>query len=333
MNNLRIAYIGCGAVVERSHLPALVGKPNMSATVLIDFNQSQRTKLADQYSIEHHGESVDAFLQHFDVAVIATPSASHFSLTKMLLDANKHVLVEKPLALDYSQACELVELAKKKQKVVSVSLIRRYMPHYKLFKTLIASGVVGEIKSFIYEEGAVFKWPVQGSGFYDQQVSGGGVLMDNGAHVLDACLWWFGDYVSVEYQDDAQGGVEAECELMLTLANGATGTVAMSRLRKLSNTINVVGDKGCISMDLANGEIKLDLVNGSVGLTGFAAQEVEMTTVDLFKAQYSAINELIASKNTERNETELVLGVDCLPSIRLIEECYANREALSYRVG
>ena len=333
MNNLRIAYIGCGAVVERSHLPALVGNPSMTATVLIDFNQSQRIKLADQYSIEHHGDSVDAFLQHFDVAVIATPSASHFALTKMLLDANKHVLVEKPLALDYSQACELVELANRKQKIVSVSLIRRYIPHYKLFKTLIAAGVVGEVQSFTYEEGAVFNWPVQGAGFYDQQVSGGGVLMDNGAHVLDACLWWFGDYASVEYKDDAQGGVEAECELMLTLANGAKGTVAMSRLRKLSNTINVVGDKGSINMDLANGEIKLNLTNEPIGLAGSADQKVDMTTVDLFKAQYSAINELITSKNNERSETELVLGADCLPSIRLIEECYANREALSYRVG
>ena len=86
-------------------------------------------------------------------------------------------------------------------------------------------------------------------------------------------------------------------------------------------------------MDLANGEIKLNLTNEPIGLAGSADQKNDMTTVDLFKAQYNAINELITSKNNERSETELVLGADCLPSIRLIEECYANREALSYRVG
>ena len=138
-------------------------------------------------------------------------------LAKELLEAGKHVLVEKPLAIEYTQACELVELAKKQKKVVSVSLVRRFLPHFKLFASLLHTQVVGQVKEFNIEEGGVFNWPVQGAGFFNHQASGGGVLMDNGAHLLDACLWWLGDYSSVEYKDDAQGGVDAECHLNLNL--------------------------------------------------------------------------------------------------------------------
>ena len=204
MSTLRVAFIGCGAVVERSHLPVLARFSDIQATVLIDFNQAQRSKLADEYSIEFHSDSIDQHYDDFDLAVIATPSASHYALARSLLEKGKHVLVEKPLALHFQQADELVALAKQQARVLSVGLVRRYSSHFRLFKSLMDAKMVGELESFKVEEGGVFNWPVQGAGFFDHQVSGGGVLMDHGAHLLDACLWWFGDYQAFEYRDDAQ---------------------------------------------------------------------------------------------------------------------------------
>lgn len=341
MSQIRVAYIGCGAVVERSHLPALSNVESMRATVLVDFNEDQRSRLAAAYSVNHHSDSVSAMLDHFDIAVIATPSASHYSIAKELLSAGKHVLVEKPLSMHYHEAVEIVAMAKQSNLVLAVSLVRRYLPHFKLFKTLMSSNIVGEINGFHVEEGGVFNWPVQGAGFYKQAVSGGGVLMDSGAHLLDACLWWLGDYESVYYTDDSQGGVEAECNLRLTLACGATGSVAMSRLRKLANTIRVDGDRGSVCMNLGTGQIDMSFEGAELDLTGHAClpsttgelkQAPEITTLGLFEHQYSALIDAISTKDKTQS-IHLVCGDACLESIRLIEQCYANRQPLPFMVS
>ncbi len=335
MSNIRVAYVGCGAVVQRSHLPAISNCHDFTVTGLVDFNETQRVQLADQYGVKHHSDSFAQIVSEFDVAVIATPSASHYSLARQLLEQGKHVLVEKPLAIDHSSAIKLTELAKEKNLVLAVSLVRRFLPHFKLFKALLDTKLLGDIKTFVIEEGSVFNWPVQGSGFYDHQISGGGVLMDNGAHLLDACLWWLGDYQRVTYKDDAQGGVEAECDLNITLTNGAKGRVSMSRLRQLSNKIDVVGEQGALSMNLATGKIDLQINGSPIALQGEAVQQGNqkpMTTVELFEYQYNALYKTIKNKSADEQE-ELVLGQTCLESIRLIDECYRNRTLLSYLVS
>ena len=335
MTSLRIAYIGCGAVVQRSHLPALASIPELVVNVLIDTDEAQRTALGDTYDVKNLGESFSPFSEQFDLAVIATPSVSHYALAKELLECGKHVLVEKPLSVEYDQACELVELAKQKNRILSVSLVRRFLPHFRLLKSLLSAQVIGQVQHFDIEEGAVFNWPVQGAGFYRHQTSGGGVLMDNGAHLLDACLWWFGNYQSVNYKDDAQGGVEAECHLDLMLSSGASGTITMSRLRNLDNQVNVIGDKGQLVMDLASGDIDLTIGGAPVSLSGKATLEgrhPKVDTVGLFVHQYTELYRVINSV-TVKDKTDLVFGRDCLESIRLIDACYKNREPLPFMVG
>lgn len=338
MSALRVAFIGCGAVVERSHLPTLLRFSDIVPTVLVDFSEHQRRKLADEYSIDIHGDSIDEYYEYFDVAVIATPSASHYSLAKTLLEHGKHVLVEKPLALECQQAEELVALANQAKRVLSVGLVRRYSPHFMLFKSLMDAQIVGDIDVFNVEEGGTFNWPVQGAGFFDHQVSGGGVLMDHGAHLLDACLWWFGDYETFEYSDDAHGGVEAECNITLKMQNGAQGSISMSRLRGLKNSVYVKGEKGEITMNLANGHIDLLLNNCSDALSGEAVSDDRIaptTTLDLFEHQYKLLQAQIISADGDNvivPGSDLVSGQDCLPSIRLIEACYENRNELSDQV-
>ena len=324
---LRVAFIGCGAVVEKSHLPALVQVKNLIATVAIDYNETQLTTLSEQYQILHSGTNIEKFTDQFDLAVVATPSASHYEITKTLLDQGKHVLVEKPLSSEYQQACDLVDLAKKANLTLGVSLVRRYLNHYKLFKTLLDSEIIGAIKSFNVEEGGIFNWPVQAESFYQKNKSGGGVLIDTGAHLLDACIWWLGNYATVQYSDDSLGGVEADCQLNLTMESGATGVITMSRVRGLQNSIHVIGEKGILTMHLITGEITLDLNGSSTSLQGRAVQREgsnNYSTVDLFSKQY---RKMVSRIYTDRdNDIGLVTGEQSLESIRLIEACYTERQ-------
>jgi len=326
MNPVRVAYIGCGAVVERSHLPALQNVESMKPSVLVDLNQSQLDALAGIYGVNNSGPSIHKFIDEFDLAVVATPSATHYEIGKNLLQQGKHVLMEKPLAVRFEEARELVELSLSKQRVLAVSLVRRLLPHFQLFKSLLDSSVIGQVTKFEVEEGAVFNWPVQGSGFFNHAKSGGGVLIDNGAHLLDALLWWLGDFKEVSYRDDAQGGVEADCHLDLLMKSGALGTVKMSRLRNLRNEITVHGELGVLKMSLVSGEIDLKPSGAALSLSGRAFSNegsVMPTTLSLFEQQYQGIVNKINGQPAV--DASMTSAESCLPSIKLIETCYQNR--------
>ena len=115
-------------------------------------------------------------------------------------------------------------------------------------KKALDSGILGDITSFDFQEGSVYDWPVA-SDFMFRKAAGGGVLADTGAHVLDTLLWRVGDWQSVVYRDDSQGGVEADCLLELQMDSGATGTVQMSRSRALRNTYIIRGDRGHLEIE------------------------------------------------------------------------------------
>jgi hypothetical protein len=91
---------------------------------------------------------------------------------------------------------------------------------------LLESGALGKIESFDFREGAVFNWPATTNSFWRRETAGGGVLADQGAHVLDLLLWWLGDFTSLTYVDDSQGGVEADCRLELSMKSGARESTA-----------------------------------------------------------------------------------------------------------
>ncbi|NND00372.1 MAG: Gfo/Idh/MocA family oxidoreductase [Gammaproteobacteria bacterium] len=332
----RIAYIGCGAVVERSHLPALALSEGFEATLLVDTDRSRLQELQSRYPSVSTTDDYRSSLDKFDIAVVATPAVSHFKIGMELLKAGKHVLMEKPLAVNAGQANSLCELANRKNLLLAVSLVRRYLPHFKLFRSLLQSSIVGELERFEIEEGGIFNWPVQSIGFFDSKRFGGGVLMDHGAHLLDICLWWFGDYTALEYSDDNQGGVEADCRLDLKMQSGLHGSIIMSRLRNLNNNIRVVGKQGSLSMNLATGEITLAPESASLSLVGTPVEvmstgahsgaNLSLSTVDLFKIQYAALRGAI--DGVQDDAGKLVQAEDCLASIALIEQCYANRQPL-----
>ena len=114
---------------------------------------------------------------------------------------------------------------------------------------------MGDIKEFEVREGMVFDADADSDALLKPAMSGGGVLMDTGAHTLDLLTWWLGDIELVGYSDDSEGGVEAECVLDCRLASGATGRVVLSRTRDLRNSMRVQGTRGFIEVHLYKNEI------------------------------------------------------------------------------
>ena len=144
----------------------------------------------------------------------------------------------------------MVDAADSGAVLLSVVHWRRYRHVSVWTKALMESGSLGRIESFDFREGAVFNWPATTNSFWRRETAGGGVFADQGAHVLDLLLWWLGDFTSVTYADDSQGGVEADCRLELTMKSGAKGVVELSRTRNLRNSAIIRGSNGWVEIPL-----------------------------------------------------------------------------------
>jgi predicted dehydrogenase len=143
---------------------------------------------------DDHSEMLDN--ETLDIVVVCTPVFLHKSMVESALEGGKHVLVEKPLAMDAMQ-CQSILEGIENQKTM-VAYCRRFMPTYQHLKQVIDSGDLGRPSSYIAHlfVGQVFS--KLGGWQYDVGRSGGGVMMDLGCHAIDLLHYLFGDLATVD---------------------------------------------------------------------------------------------------------------------------------------
>ena len=95
---IRLAFVGCGAVTEEEHLPALQGLPGVSVVAAVDPRPERLRKVCDRFQIPRRYAHVDALARdaQVDAVGICVPAGSHARVAPPLLEAGKHLLVEKP---------------------------------------------------------------------------------------------------------------------------------------------------------------------------------------------------------------------------------------------
>ena len=328
-NKSRIAVVGCGAVAELRHLPALAARDDREIFALVDTDEARVRRLAAEYGAQHaltdHKDLLDLGL---DGAIVATPTNLHAPMTIDLLRAGLHVLLEKPIARSLDECDAMIAVAQEVDRVLAVAFFRRFAHQLRLAKTFIDAGLLGTVKSFDIRDGYEFGWPVKTDFPFRREAAGGGVLIDLGVHVLDLVTWWFGDAESLEYWDNDRGGVESDCLLHITMASGGEGVIEFSRTRLLRNTAIIVGDQGTLEVDLNSSDFILSLEESRTGITGSAfsgnpATGTEQDPIDLFVAQHD--DWLDAAR---AGGSPAVSAMEARRSLALIVDCYARRQVL-----
>jgi predicted dehydrogenase/nucleoside-diphosphate-sugar epimerase len=318
-----MAIVGCGAVTEKLHLPALARLSGIEVTALVDPDASRLNIIAARLHPGVYTALSTAGLERYaEAALIAVPNHLHVPIAADLLQRGLHVLVEKPLAVSLDAANELIEVAQRAGRLLSVGLIRRQYVSSEFVQRVLAAGWLGRVQSFDCREGLAYAWSAASPSLYRRD-HGGGVLVDRGAHVADILLDWLGPFSRVKYWDDAAGGVEANSLLELELRNGAKGVIELSWTRTLRNTCIIRGENGVIEVGAFPGD-PATLRLGPMQLTGVPRHErVDATDLPAIAGrQFEAFATAI-----QRGAPPPVPGHQALESIRLFEAC-RHREPL-----
>jgi len=336
-----VAIIGCGAVAELYYAPALqqLERAGMLRVVtLFDPDNENALKLG---SVFPNASIVNTFAEATDrdqvirLAIIASPACYHAEQVIALLQAGVSILCEKPMAAKVSDCMAMIEAAKKNEQVMAIGMLRRFFPATQFIRQMIQELSLGNVKSFHCSEGSLFSWPAKSASFFQKKHAGGGVLIDVGVHALDLLHWWFGQPEDVFYQDDAMGGVEANCKLKLKYMNGVWGTLRLSRDTRVSNrylfdcengSINwTVPEISAVSLGFRGSEFTLE---GKLCGTGDNRVTGNRSThsLDMQQILVRQVNNVLRAM--QGKEELAVSGAEALKSIALIERCYQTRALL-----
>jgi len=127
--NVRIGVIGCGAIAELYHLPALVANPRTKAGIaLADPNNARLEAMGVQFKVACAYTDYHQLIGQVDGVIIATPPASHFTVAKFFLEQGIPVLCEKPLSESSQEVESLMEISKRTGAALAVNQTRRFFP-------------------------------------------------------------------------------------------------------------------------------------------------------------------------------------------------------------
>jgi predicted dehydrogenase len=331
-SKVRLAVVGCGAVAQIHHLPAIVASDRVEAAVLVDADEKRARALAERFGVPEVATDFTTLPGKVEAAVVALPNSLHAPVSIELLRRGVHVLVEKPMAMSVRECDEMIDAARAGRAVLAVGLDFRFFDASLFVRNLLRDGLLGEIRRFDLRQGVVPRWPFATDFLLKKEMAGGGVLADFGVHVLDLLLWWLGDLSVVEYRDDALGGVESDCEMVLARAGtadaaGLTGAVEISRTRNLRNTCIFEGERATLEAGIwdSDPEIRLSIAGSDVALAGRARREAGagLNFGDVFVRQIDDFARAIRLKREP-----LVSGAEGRRSQALIEACYERRQPL-----
>src|SRR5919112_3052746 len=185
---IRTAVVGYGLSGSVFHAPLIGADPRYSLDVIATSNAERQKAATSRYPgvrTVHDGDAVLAHAADLDLVVLGTPPATHYPLAKAALEAGLDVVVDKPFAVTSGQGQELIALAERLGRVLTVFQNRRWDGDYLTVKALLEGGVLGEITRF---ESRFERWSPEVSKAWKAEATaadGGGVLFDLGTHLLD----------------------------------------------------------------------------------------------------------------------------------------------------
>ncbi|RCV47369.1 oxidoreductase [Marinitenerispora sediminis] len=245
---MRWGILGTGAIAER-FLHGLRAVPGAEVVAVGSRNAATAARFADRWGIprrhaEHRALAEDDAV---DVVYVALPHSAHHAATVMCLSAGRHVLCEKPLALDAAQARDMVATARRTGRFLMEAMWTRFAPAMREVHALVGGGGIGEVRMLTADIGWRFRYDPAGRLF--DPALGGGALLDLGVYPVALASALLGAPVGVSARAAFAGtGVDAQVGAVLTAASGAVAVLGCSIEADLPNRAVITGTAGRIEV-------------------------------------------------------------------------------------
>ena len=195
--NVKVGIIGCGGIANGKHMPALAAIEGCEMVAFCDIIVERAQAAAEKFGVEGAKvyEDYKELLKDetIDIVHVCTPNRSHSFITVDALEAGKHVMCEKPMAINSAEAQKMLDAAARTGNKLTIGYQNRYRDDSLYLKDEAKAGVFGEIyyaKATAIRRRAVPNWGV----FLNEYEQGGGPLIDIGTHALDLTLWMMDNY-------------------------------------------------------------------------------------------------------------------------------------------
>jgi scyllo-inositol 2-dehydrogenase (NADP+) len=226
-----VGLIGFGLAGRAFHAPVIRAVPGLRLAAIL---QRSGNEAAEQYPDVQIARSLEELLaiRAIRLIVIATPNHTHFPLAQQCLAAGREVLVDKPFATTLAEAAELVQLAQKAGRILTVYQNRRYDGDFAAIRQLVASGALGRIVSFEtnYDR---FRPHLKPGAWRERAEPGSGIFFDIAPHLIDQALVLFGlpESITADIRVEREGAVADDAfDLVLRYTNGMRATLRSSIL-------------------------------------------------------------------------------------------------------
>ena len=178
-----ITVVGYG--MGKAHCEFITSLDGLNLYAVCDIDEPRRQAAESDFGVRTF-ESIDHVLEDSgsDLIVLATPHDTHAPLSIKVMDAGKHVIVEKVMCLNVAEADAMIDASERNNVVLSVFQSRRWDSDYLTVKKVMESGILGEV--FLVESSV--DWYGQLDGWRAERKRGGGHIYDWGAHLIDQAV-------------------------------------------------------------------------------------------------------------------------------------------------
>jgi predicted dehydrogenase len=316
MKKLKFALIGAGGIAQ-AYAQAFTQSECCQLVAVADVREESAKALAEIVGGKFYTDyKTLAENETLDAVIVSTPPKSHPEIACYFMERKVPVLCEKPLCLSVAEAELMIATAEKNEVLFTMASKFRYCDDVIKAKGLVASGILGDVVQF--ENAFTAKVDMSKRWNSDAEISGGGVLIDNGTHSVDIIRYFLGEIESilaVEAGSTQDLSVDENVKLLAKTKSGITASVDLTWgiNKELPNFISVYGTNGTLHIGWRESKYKL---NSSPDWNVFG------TGYDKVQAFRSKIENF---RNAILNGEELLTKPeDALASVSVIEAAYKS---------
>lgn len=336
---IKYGAVGASGIAQRRVMPAFRRTRNSLLQAVCSRSQERATVLSKQFQAPGAFDDLGQMLDTVDAVYVATPVHCHLEDARKVLEAGKHLLIEKPLARTFDEAREILALCERHGVFAMEAYMMKFHPAHTAIRAAVQAGEIGKV---VYARARLGCWypDIPEAWRQDPMLGGGGALMDLGSHLINLLSWMLGPIRSIKALCSTQifsYAVEDSATLLAEFTAGTHGIIEayFSMPDQLgTGVLELVGTRGRISAHNTIGQDGGGRVDWEIIplQSGYDAQQsgpaeaveertVEYAPIDLYAAQLDYFSQCILSQ-TPPIVNRLDEGLETLG---WIENAYQNQ--------